>query len=71
MAKANVCSIIAANPDETLLDASDKQLAEAAVAIIGMMTTEGYNTLAVMLSEQNDETSFDGLLSALERNQPE
>ena len=68
MGSPNTCTIITENPEETLGDASDKQMAEAAAAIINMMSTDGLDILAEKLA--GDEMTFDGLLSALERHQP-
>jgi hypothetical protein len=44
-------------------------MVEATVALLEMMSCEDLDTLAVRIAEDNDDV-FDGLLSALERNQP-
>jgi len=64
----NICERIVDNPDEVLGNCTREQLVEAAILIIGRMSTDDLDLFAEWLGE--DETAFDGLLSALERNQP-
>ena len=65
----NVCKQITADPENALGPSTQEEMADAVITILDNMSTEGVNTLAEKLAE--DEMAFDGLLSALSNNQPE